>query len=77
MRTASLDRNLNISSQKIKGFLFCSFPVVGVALFTEIRHILILDILSQLVRAFFLFPVAGSFCSKHLKCLWSNEDCLA
>ena len=59
MRTASLDLILNILSQKIRSFLFCLFPVAGVALFTEIRHILILDILSQMVRAFFLFPVAG------------------
>ena len=52
MRTASLDLILNMLFQKIRSFLFCLFPVVGVALFTEIRHILILDILSQMVRAF-------------------------
>ena len=35
MRTASLDLILNILSQKIRSFLFSSFPETEVALFTE------------------------------------------
>ena len=40
---------------------FIPFPVAGVAIFKEIRHILIWDIFSQMVRAFisYSFPVAG------------------
>ena len=47
--------------QKFRSFLFCSFPVNGVTLFFEIRHIEILNILSQMGRSFLFHSVSSSW----------------
>ena len=52
MRTASLDLILNMLFQKIRSFLFCLFPITGVALFTECRSSQSLNILSETSRNF-------------------------
>ena len=60
MRTAWLDLILNMLSKKKGNFLFKSFPVAVVALFTERRPSENLNILSEMGRIFLFssFPVA-------------------
>ena len=59
MRISLLDQSLNVF--KVRSFLFCVVLVAVVGLLTVIRHILILNILSQKVRSFLSIPIAISY----------------